>query len=179
MLISRRSSAVPLLILVPVLFWFACGGTEPSASDDPSGALLSYSECKYGVEPPPKVLEEDSSTDSVEWSYMDGTLSLTHVNSGGNCCPDSLTAEVEVSGDTIYVREGEVLTEGGCRCLCLYDRVYEIKNLSAKAYSVQFEELYLTEGESPLAFDADLAASPAGSHSVTRENYPWGVVVIE
>lgn len=181
MRLARRHLPVRLLLLLPFGLLFACddGGTDPNTPGDPTGALLSYSDCKYGVVAHPKVDDVDSDTDMVEWSFAGGTLTLTHANGAANCCPDSLTAEITVSGDTIFVREGEGLSAGGCRCLCLYDRVYEIENLTARSYRFEFDEIYLPEGESSIAFDADLAAEPAGSRSVTREEYPWGVTVEE
>ncbi len=165
-----------LAVVICALVFSGCdnGGTgteNPPA--DPEGAFLSWTGCKYGAG---KTAADSvsSDTDRMIYAFSNGTLSMTHVNTAFNCCPDSLTATFEISGDTIRIHEEEFLTDGGCRCLCLYDLDYEIRNLDAGTYSIELDQMYLPDGDEPLAFDIDLTAAGAGSYSVTRTDYPWG-----
>ena len=148
-------------------------GTENPPAD-PEGTLLSYSGCKYGAG---KTAADSlaSDTDFLAYSYADGILLLDHRNTAFNCCPDSLGAGIEISGDTIRIHEEEYLTAGGCRCLCLYDLAYEIRDLASGAYRIELNQMYLPEGEDPLTLHIDLTASPTGETSVIRSDYPWGI----
>ena len=126
---------------------------------DPEGTLLSYSGCKYGAG---KTAADSltSDTDFLVYSYADGSLLLDHLNTAFNCCPDSLGASIEIIGDTIRIHEEEYLTDGGCRCLCLYDLAYEIQDLASGTYRIELDQMYLPDGEDPLTLNIDLTASP-------------------
>ncbi len=147
----------------------------PPGAQDPAGIVAGFSGCKTfaaGQDP------DTGSTnwDCIEYSY-DGESILTflHINAGFNCCPSSITAEINIEGNNISIIESENFdTLGPCYCLCLFDVDYEIINLPPGEYTISVTELYLQEGDELLEFTVDLTASPSGEHCVYRDHYPWG-----
>lgn len=148
--------------------------TAPAESLDPAGVFLSFSECKTaGAKAVMDTM--DSARDSVEYSFSGNTLSFRHVNTAFNCCVESIYADFEFSGDTIRVREiEELLNPGGCRCTCLNDVTWEIRNLDAGEYLIEVEQLYLEAECERHRFTVDLVDSPTGNGEIVRDHYPWG-----
>ncbi|MEW5993968.1 MAG: dockerin type I repeat-containing protein [Candidatus Zixiibacteriota bacterium] len=158
-----------LTYLVAYLFQ---GGPEPCAQ--PGGGLIGYTGCKSLAAPsdstPPNL-------DCIEYDY-DGSsvLSITHVNSGFNCCPSRLEAEITIAGNVITIDESEVFdTVGPCYCLCLFDLDIEITSLTPGQYTIVVNQLYLDPGDEVHEFTIELTSSPStGSHCIVRDHYPWG-----
>jgi len=100
-------------------------------------------------------------------------LSISHLNAGFNCCPSFFTVTANQYGNVITLAESEVLDQGGCHCLCLYDIDFQLINLAPGVYNLDFSELY-ADGGPPLNFFVDLIASPTGEVCVSRDYYPWG-----
>jgi hypothetical protein len=147
--------------------------TGPTGTE-PTGQLLSYAGCKEfgGSALLPEETPEDK--DCVEYTYDGhGTLLITHVNAGFNCCQDEIVATIEISDDLIRITEAEVPVGGLCDCNCLFDLEYEITDLTAGTFRIEFAEPYVAAELELLEFDVDLSESPAGSHCVTRTHYPW------
>lgn len=136
-----------------------------------SGKVIEQSSCKNFTKS--ATVTTPDSVSCIEYSYnaQEQKLSLTHINAGFNCCPDSLFCQISVEGTTITVEELE--KNMGCKCNCLYDLKIEIEGVSAGSYQLVFEEPYREEQEQ-LTFDVNLAKKPEGSVCVTRTQYPWG-----
>lgn len=149
-------------------------GTGPVSSET-SGKLIYSSGCKRQLS---TYTTEKTSTnkDCIEYSYDAHTavLRLTHINSGFNCCPSSVTADIEVGENSIRIQEIESLDQGGCHCLCLFDLEYQITTLPPGEYRIILAQLYLNEGDAILQFPINLLMSPSGRYCVNRNHYPWG-----
>ena len=153
----------------------------PWNSEPLSGYVVGHSSCKShsvaakpGTDP---AATADPSNDEtcVVYSYdaSTGLLSFTHVNAAFNCCPDQITADFSVEGNTITVTEDEVLVNP-CLCLCLYDVECVVTDLSPGTYELVIEEKYTADGP-PLAVSLDLTESVTGvTVCVPRDGYPWG-----
>lgn len=168
-------AATLLVLLLPPLGCDDSGTNDDNTPGSPEGSLLSHSGCKFEVTGSPKAEADSSEVDVASWTYDGDVLRITHVNGAFNCCVETLTAEIEIAGDTIRVREAEVLENGGCRCLCLYDLEYEVKDIAAGSWRIEFEEMNVPDGEESIAFDAVLTDGASGRHEVVRGDYPWGV----
>jgi hypothetical protein len=125
-----------------------------------------------------KGLDSDSlprDQDCVFWEY-DGqsNLEIHHKNAAFNCCPMEEYAELaDFSNGTLIVSEYEILENGGCFCLCLFDIDYTIARLRPGNYTIRILGMYLS-GQEPLEFEVTLTETPStGSHCVTRTRYPW------
>lgn len=141
------------------------------AENSTAGTLISQSACKQDQTQNAK---QSSSEDCLRYTYSDNILNITHVNSAFNCCAN-IQGKVEIRGGTITIRESEMLQNGGCHCLCLYDVEYVINQLTPGTYRIKFSQLHLSSTAAPLSATIDLAASSSGEVCVTRSNYPWGI----
>ena len=144
----------------------------PCTPLDPSGSLISHTGCKGFTA---ATAADDFTPDQscIVWDYDGtGTMSLSHINAGFNCCP-TLDISVDIEGGTIMLREVETL--GECFCLCLFDLEFEIINLPPGEYRVVAEEPYVLPGMETLDFTIDLIATPSGVHCDERTEYPWGI----
>jgi len=146
---------------------------EKEHSDtNPSGRLTSYTDCKdnknfYATD------SISSSMSCVEYVFNNGVLSLTHVNAGFNCCPETIGADITFSENVITINEYE--TKHDCDCNCLYDIDIEIDNLESSTYDFIFVEPYISFLGEELIFTVNLADSTHGVFCVERVNYPWGI----
>lgn len=145
---------------------------EPYA--EPAIVLVSFTGCK--VEPPAaRAFGDSAAADCLLWSYEgSGALSLTHVNTAFNCCVDSLSVAVSVSGDTVRVTESEILDQGGCDCLCLYDLDCRVDHLPPGSYVLEIEQMYLGVEEDRHSYRLDLFEAVSDERCLTRSGYPWG-----
>ncbi|UCC43849.1 MAG: hypothetical protein JSU65_12115 [Candidatus Zixiibacteriota bacterium] len=142
----------------------------------PSVSSVSFSECLgqsvalAGLVPP------DRSCIEYEYDAGSAVLKVRHANAGFNCCPENISATVDVSDGVITVTETETFGEhGGCSCLCLYNLDFEIKDLESGQYRVVIVELYLDGDDEPLDFVVDLGEIQVDTVCVDRDHYPWGV----
>ncbi len=72
------------------------------------------------------------------WLEADASsITFHHDKATYNCCPDSFTYDVSVSGGTLYVVEHEVLTDP-CACMCCYELSTTIEELPPGALHVVF-----------------------------------------
>jgi len=141
------------------------------APPPPAGSLVSQTGCKGELA---AAAPEDYTPDQscIVWDYDGtGTLAITHVNAGFNCCP-VLDISVDVQDGTITLYEIE--TEGQCDCLCLYDLDYEVTSLPPGVYRIVTDETYFVPGMmEALDFTVDLSSTPQGVHCVERTIGPW------
>jgi hypothetical protein len=168
----RRSLASCLLTALVLLFP-ACGNDTPTLvlpfDGPPSGSLVSYGECNQALTAP-----APNDQDCLKYAYsIDGVLWLEHLNAAFNCCPGEITADIDVNNSIITIDEHQA--QANCRCDCLYDIDYEIKNLPLGIYTIIVNELYTDEDDEPLEFTVNVAASPTGLYCVPRDHYPWGM----
>ena len=141
-------------------------------SNDISGKLINNTDCKTFKSA--SIDSEVSDTLScIFYSFEPAVnkLTLKHVNSGFNCCPESLYCTVSVNNDTIIIQEFE--KEALCDCNCLYDLDIELNGVEPKIYYIKIIEPYAI-GREELNFELDLGHSNEGSFCVTRKGYPWG-----
>lgn len=106
---------------------------------------------------------QDSVENCLEWSY-DGSavLELVHVNALFNCCPDSATVDIAISGDTVTLTEKEHV-EHPCTCWCEYDLGIRLYGMVPQIYRIRIKEP-LRPPEEWMAVDIDLSESPSGRY---------------
>jgi hypothetical protein len=131
-----------------------------------TGNLVNYSDCKelFSI--------RTSTEDCIEYIYDgENVLMLKHINAGFNCCPE-IAVNISINNHTIEIEEIEI--SGVCKCLCLFDINYEIKELNPGNYTIRVIEPFINEDEEILEFQVDLSSKISGSFCVDRYNYPWG-----
>lgn len=131
--------------------------------------LISHTGCKHLKS---STTENNQSCVKYSFDRESYTLTLTHINTGFNCCPDSLWCTVTKDENTIIIEEFEV--SQNCKCNCLYDLKIEINGIEHDTYTIKFIEPYRGEQEE-LIYDIDLSENSSGSFCVTRKIYPWGM----
>ena len=158
------------IVLAISLFVISC--EKSPEKEKINGKLTSFTNCKS--------FKNFYASDSVasnyscaEFTYVNNTLSITHINAGFNCCPGSLDADISFANDTITISEYE--TESACDCNCLYDLEFEIYNLETSVYHIVFDEPYIVSQNEELNFNISLIDSVQGSFCVERSHYPWGL----
>lgn len=166
-----------LLIVIGLLLIIRCSGdvvTGESPESETEVTMVSHTQCKTFDRASP-AYDISSNLDCLEYDY-DGSavLHISRINAGFNCCPDSLTASIEIDGSSVIIHEAESLTNG-CHCLCLYDMAYDIGPLSPRQITVYVREPYLQSGDQLIAVTIDLASEPSGSICIERTHYPWGL----
>ncbi len=108
----------------------------------------------------------------INYSYSgDSLLTLMHLNSGFNCCPESFAVDIEVRGDSLIIREDD--TKHLCKCNCLYDLEIKVHNLPADQYHVRIVESKSMYSLPQLIFDVDLKKVKTGEVCVTRPEGWW------
>jgi len=146
-------------------------GPLPGCS--PTGTVISYTGCKtFILGSSPDSIPPDQ--DCIQYQYDgESVLLIKHINSGFNCCPDDIMADVTIQDNLITIEEEESLEGGGCWCLCLFDVDMRINNLEPGEYTISVSGLYLYPEDEPLEFTVDLISSPSGTYCVERDHYPW------
>lgn len=128
--------------------------------------------CKSNA--PLKGEEPDRNQSCVFWEYDgEGILTMTHFNAGFNCCPEAILTSMKINGDTLEITERDSMQL--CRCNCLYDVDFVIRDLKPGKYVVRIHEPFVIEPLLPLTFTLDLEAQVAGKACDYREYYPWGI----
>lgn len=171
----KASTNLILIFLVTALFIICCEKDNSSKKEiNFSGSLTSYSSCKNNFKSTLEVNETPDTLSCVEYVFdnENNKLTLKHINAGFNCCPDTITCDIKLNGDTIQIEEHEGAAL--CDCNCVYDLDLEIKGVEAKKYRVKMVEPY-ADDQAKLDFQIDLIQNASGSYCVTRKQYPWGV----
>jgi hypothetical protein len=166
------------IILSSLLFvaLIVTGGCKKSseAVPLPSGELTGTNGCKGAVsnsDSPGGITLASSIQDCVQYQY-DGNsqLILNHINAGFNCCPGQISADIQISGNTITITEAE--SQQGCKCLCLFDVDYLIQDLTPGTYTIILIGLYL-EGGQHHEFSINLNQATSDTICIDRGHYPW------
>jgi hypothetical protein len=152
-------SKIIMVCCVALLFVASCG-------DNPTGVIVENSGCK----------RSSSSTSCVEYAFENGKLYLKNFDAGFNCCPENISADIQVTDDTVYITAVEVYGSAGpCSCLCLYDVEYEIDDLAPGEYLITIEDAATDSTDELLQFIVDLSREPSGVYCVDRCCYPWNM----
>ena len=156
---------------------FCVGRSEYPWGGGVAGVVTGHSGCKtHGAAAAAVATSTDMTCVTYEYDGS-GVLTLKHENAGFNCCPEYLTADFEFDGSTITITEREVLDQGGCLCLCLFDLNMAILNLPPGQYRMVIIEPYLSGNDQPIDFMVDLETAPSGMHCLERTEYPWGALI--
>lgn len=160
---------IALLSLFMVFLNIACDKEAENQPLEFSGKLISHTDCKHL-----KSSNFENNQSCVEYIFdkQNNKLSITHINTGFNCCPDSLWCTISKTENKIIIEEFEASL--GCKCNCLYDFEIELEGIEQEKYTIQFIEPYCGEQEE-LIFEVDLSENITGSFCVTRIIYPWGI----
>jgi hypothetical protein len=130
----------------------------PWGSDGiPDGYLESYTGCNEND------YENDyDSTNCMEFDF-DGVsvLTLRHRNVYFNCCLDSLTANVQINGDTIEMTEGEYVS-APCDCVCLYSLNFYLDDIRPGEYIIIARKRDSSPYTPTLSFDIDMSKDTNG-----------------
>ena len=171
---SRKPRPFPFSGAVAWALIVLAGSCGPSSGPGPVGRLVGRTDCKgSGGVKTGTAAGPTSSQECIEYDYDGrGVLRLKHVNAGFNCCPGTVSADIEISGDTIRISESE--SSSLCDCSCLYDLSYEIAALASGVYRISVIGPYQPEEGPPLEFLLDLDQASTGSFCVQRTQYPWG-----
>ena len=147
-----------------------------SPGTSPQGRLISRTNCKSSLPTNSQaaMTVRAASQECVEYVY-DGksALRLKHVNAGFNCCPGTVSADIQVLGGEIRIREKE--SSSLCDCNCLYDLDYEFTGVAPGITRISVVGPYQPEGDPPLEFLVDLGGAASGSFCVERTRYPWSI----
>jgi len=161
-----------ILFATIIMFFFSCNPTENNVPEF-SAKLINTTDCKTFTILKNNKIEGDtpSNLDCFEYSFTNNVLLIKHINSGFNCCPGKLTADIIKTGNILEISEKE--ESPGCHCNCLFDFDYEIKGLGNTIYHIKFIEPYKLPYEQPLEADIDLSKNNQGKVCVERKHYPW------
>jgi len=139
----------------------------------PTGLLMNYEGCKtFASASSTESSFHSGNAECFEYQYDgQGQLILKHINSGFNCCPGKIDADISLSGNLIYIEERE--QEQGCYCRCLFDVDYQIYDLKPGTYTLELKGPYVDETDERLRFDIELYGPCSGTFCVLRNHYPW------
>jgi hypothetical protein len=142
-----------------------------------SGMLINNSACKSSGKSTMETLNTPDTLSCIDYSFDDfkNRLTINHINSAFNCCPESLYCKVTLSNDTIIISEHEAKAQ--CNCNCLFDLDLVINGVDTKEYQIKFIEPYSGE-QKKICFKIDLKKEKNGSFCVTRKSYPWGMQIL-
>jgi hypothetical protein len=160
-------------LLVVNMLLISCEEIPGGSQNGPiEGEVVSYTTCKE-FKSTLQAGDYNSNTSCVTYSYSSNgkKLSLKHINAGFNCCPGVLYCNIQVSGDSIIIREFEEAPQ--CNCNCLFDLNIMVTGVEKKNYIIKFDEPYCGD-QQKLIFDIDPGKTSSGEYCVTREIYPWG-----
>jgi len=159
-------------ILIVGLIALTGVGCEPQGNDLGPLAISVTSDMICRANVPFKTGDPKPESSCIRYSYDgDSVLTIKHLNAGFNCCPESFSTDIEVKGDSLIIREGEM--KAGCRCNCLFNLDILVKNLPPDTYHVRFKEPYVENSLQQLVFDLDLKKVPEGEFCVTRPENWW------
>jgi len=172
---GKTFSSVLLSAVMAGALLFLSGSCVFSPGQDPLGKLVGRTDCKSfsRLNSPSAKTSGGTNEECVEYDY-NGTsvLLLKHVNAGFNCCPGTISADIDVLGGVIRIKEKE--SSSLCDCSCLYDIDYEFVSVRPGLYRISVVGPYQIEGDPPLEFLVDLTGAASGSFCVERTHYPWG-----
>jgi len=127
--------------------------------EPPEIIVVSQTGCKGQA-----VSGADSVFECVEWELRpDNTLDLKHTNAFANCCLDSITATMEMRGDTIEIVEQQ-WSLMLCDCICLYDLDLVLTNITPGTYHFRIRYGVFDEGYPKVQWTVNLLETPTGTY---------------
>lgn len=165
-----RTCRCLLVTVCLVLAWFVLFSAQMSTAANKSASSIKAEPATHKVRSKPQmtIVFIDSCTmawgdavtekilpDSVRYTVSSaGTLRLEHYNLDFNCCPDSINALLDVIDSLVIITEYDRAEVGqGCKCDCLFNVVYEIKNLRPGVYRFRIDGQYgVTSEPSPVGW---------------------------
>jgi hypothetical protein len=140
MRVKVKLYGVYFLILL-VLLLLKAPGCKSSVieNSNPEGTLLNYAGCKGETastfqQQGKGSINQGEAPECIVFEYNGSILKLTHVNAWLNCCPELITAVLQIQDQSISITEEEAVL--GCFCDCYYDIDYQISNLSPGVYTI-------------------------------------------
>ena len=110
--------------------------------------------------------------DCLDYAWNDNVLTISRVNAAFNCCPERISADLIVAGDTLIITERE--KSSLCDCNCLYDLDYSITGVRKDKWIIQVVEPYVqSPDQEMIVFEVDFAKVKEGRVCVERTGYPW------
>ena len=166
-MILRKTSILGIvLIIFCLIFMLSC---ETAQKLDPEGTLVSYEGCKNtGVASfsSEGLNSADFGQECIEFGYSGNVLRIKHINASFNCCLEKIVGTVSFEGSIISIESEGILDNGGCHCLCLYDVVYEIYDLTPGSYIIVAPTF-------ANSMEINLKNTPSGLFCEARNSYPW------
>jgi len=157
-------------LFVIALLYSSCE-QQSSNMSDPILSVNSDSACKQWTFKADAQPGPDQSC--IRWSYDDnGTLTITHINAGFNCCPEKLLASFEINDNNIYITEDDSLAL--CHCNCLYDLEMVLQNIAPDNYILHISEPLVADSSEQFRIELDLKHHAQGEFFIDRTFYPWG-----
>ena len=167
-----QSGGIDIDDVVYLIAYIFSGGPEPCPYQNPSGTLIGHGPCKQpeNTKAPSKI---PNNQECIEWTYDgQGNLTLYHLNTVFNCCPDEILGDVMIYDGSIVITETETMDSLGCPCLCLYDLEYSLTGIAPQEYTITIDVLYAPPSDE-INYTVDLSAHPTGQYCVDRPYYPW------
>jgi hypothetical protein len=171
---SKRTHLISIIVLL--LMFPGCNETVTAPETTPYGKLSMYDGCKTFPAATSSIgaSSHPSNVECIEYEYNgEGLLVLEHINSGFNCCPKKITADIVVSGSEIDIKEKE--QEQGCFCQCLFDVKYELHELAPGEYKLDVKGPYVEETDEELRLNLSLTGPGSETFCVSRTHYPWSI----
>jgi YD repeat-containing protein len=170
----KNTKTLAILIAIFLLLTGSCKEKVITPVLSPIGFLTNYQGCKTFAANLGSVGQSHSPTkECIEYEYDgEGRLTLRHINSGFNCCPEEIDADISVTGNLIFIEEQE--KEQGCFCRCLFDLEYEFLELEPGEYTIEVKAPYIEATDQVLIFNVKLFSPCSGTFCVDRTHYPWG-----
>jgi hypothetical protein len=168
-----KSNVKSLMILIlPILCVFSCEQDPSHKTTTFKGKITHMSDCKSNKSAEDIIMPTPDSVTCINYAYDESKNELTvvHINTAFNCCPDTVAADFTMSNDTLTIEEKE--SASLCNCDCLYDLSILIQGVEKKAYYLKVIEPYSGD-QQKLEFEVDLVNNPNGSFCLTRHQYPW------
>ncbi len=142
---------------------------------------ISFGSCKSSTEifsslksslSPSTAYETESIQECIRLSYSAElhTLAVSHVNALQNCCPDSMSYDIETGDGVMVIAESEHFDGEKCKCNCLMDLSYTVKDVSPGGYTVTVGSSWEAD-EYKNHFNVDLSSNFSGSFCDDRSDY--------
>ena len=179
----RKSFLISILSIVSmstlVFMFTSCNEIEqgePTCEfpflNEKAGRIINHTECKNTVGEIQELISASNECVTYNYSMNYQVVLLTHINAGFNCCPEKISASYYFPGDTIKIMEKQA--KAGCRCNCLYDINYEIRNIKPGIYHL---EIYgpITDGINKPQFSCvlNIPNDIDSTFCNFRGFYPW------
>lgn len=166
-----------ITIVFCTLFIVCIGSCKNNSitNEAPIGFFIGNSQCKNNPTlTPTSQAVHSSNIDCLQYQY-DGSriLTIKHINAAFNCCPQKISASIDITSNTITIIENEAASQ--CSCLCLFDLELRIENLPRGSYYIHVIEPYVNSGDAVMGFNVSLNTQVNDQFCIERNQYPWGL----